>query len=106
MSFYKRKSTGNKLSIITLACTVMVFGLLAGEAMAGTGGTEFASIYTLLLGWSQGSLGKVIALAMFLVGLSAGIIQQSISAVVIGVGGAMALFYGPTVISGVVSAVI
>jgi conjugal transfer pilus assembly protein TraA len=43
---------------------------------------------------------------MFMVGLSAGIINQSIVAVVVGIGGALALYYGPTVISGVVSALV
>ncbi len=96
----------NKKFRFAMMTFLMALALMAPEAMAGTGGTEFANIYTLLLGWSQGSLGKVIALAMFLVGISAGILQQSIGAAVIGIGGALALFYGPTVISGVVTALI
>lgn len=96
----------NKKFRFAFMMIMMALAFVAPEAMAGTGGTEFASIYTLLLGWSQGSLGKVIALAMFLVGLSAGIINQSIAAVVVGVGGALSLFYGPSVISGVVSALV
>lgn len=79
---------------------------LAPEAMAGTGGTEFDDIYTLLVGWTQGTLGKIISLGMFLVGLSAGIVNQSIVSVVIGIGGALALYYGPNVINGVVAAVV
>jgi conjugal transfer pilus assembly protein TraA len=74
--------------------------------MAGTGGTEFNDIYTLLVGWTQGTLGKIIALGMFMVGLSAGIVNQSIVSVVVGIGGALALYYGPTVISGVVTALV
>jgi conjugal transfer pilus assembly protein TraA len=90
---------------------VIFFGLLAGmlffqEAFAGTDGDDFADIYTKLQQWSQGSLGKVVSLGMFLVGLSIGVIQQSIIAVVIGISGAMALYYGPNIISSVVSAVI
>jgi len=103
MRFLKNVKTAKLVAITSM---VFLSALMATDAMAGTGGTEFAGIYTLLLGWSQGSLGKVIALAMFLVGLSAGIINQSIAAVVVGIGGAMALFYGPTIISGVVSAII
>ena len=79
---------------------------LAPEAMAGTGGTEFDDIHTLLVGWIQGTLGKIIALGIFMVGLSAGIVNQSIVSVVIGIDGALALYYGPTVINGVVAALI
>ncbi len=89
-----------------VASAVAAAALLSTDAMAGTGGTEFDDIYTLLVGWTQGTLGKIIALGMFMVGLSAGIINQSIVAVVVGIGGALALYYGPTVISGVVSALV
>lgn len=89
-----------------VASAMAAAALLSTDAMAGTGGTEFDDIYTLLVGWTQGTLGKIIALGMFMVGLSAGIINQSIVAVVVGIGGALALYYGPTVISGVVSALV
>ena len=89
-----------------VASAVAAAALLSTDAMAGTGGTEFDDIYTLLVGWTQGTLGKIIALGMFMVGLSAGIINQSVVAVVVGIGGALALYYGPTVISGVVSALV
>ena len=89
-----------------VASTLVAAAALSSDAMAGTGGTEFDDIYTLLVGWTQGTLGKIIALGMFMVGLSAGIINQSIVAVVVGIGGALALYYGPTVINGVVSALV
>ena len=79
---------------------------VAPDVMAGTGGTEFNDIYTLLIGRSQGTLGKIIALGMFLVGLSAGIVNQSIVSVVVGLGGALAVYYGPTIINNVVTALI
>lgn len=89
-----------------VASALAAAAVVSTDAMAGTGGTEFDDIYTLLVGWTQGTLGKIIALGMFMVGLSAGIINQSIVAVVVGIGGALALYYGPTVISGVVSALV
>ncbi len=52
-----------------LASTAVAAVALAPEAMAGTGGTEFDDIYTLLVGWTQGTLGKIIALGMFMAGL-------------------------------------
>ncbi|MBM4207338.1 MAG: pili assembly chaperone [Gammaproteobacteria bacterium] len=91
---------------VVVASALAAAAVMSTDAMAGTGGTEFDDIYTLLVGWTQGTLGKIIALGMFMVGLSAGIINQSIVAVVVGIGGALALYYGPTVISGVVSALV
>jgi conjugal transfer pilus assembly protein TraA len=97
-------STEWKKALLVLA--VVAVSAFGPEVMAGTGGTEFDDIYTLLVGWTQGTLGKIIALGMFMVGLSAGIVNQSIVSVVIGIGGALALYYGPTVISGVVAGLV
>ena len=99
-------STFSMKTKVLLAAAAASSFALAPEAMAGTGGTEFDDIYTLLVGWTQGTLGKIIALGMFMVGLSAGIVNQSIVAVVIGIGGALSLYYGPTVINGVVAALV
>jgi conjugal transfer pilus assembly protein TraA len=93
-----------KALLASLAAVAIV--AVAPDVMAGTGGTEFNDIYTLLIGWSQGTLGKIIALGMFLVGLSAGIVNQSIVSVVVGLGGALAVYYGPTIINNVVTALI
>jgi conjugal transfer pilus assembly protein TraA len=101
----KKLSLSALFKYILIALSI-VSVLAVPEAMAGTGGTEFDDIYTLLVGWTQGTLGKIIALGMFLVGISAGIINQSIAAVVVGIGGALALYYGPNVINGVVAALI
>jgi len=100
MKLFKMK----KALLASLAAVAIV--AVAPDVMAGTGGTEFNDIYTLLIGWSQGTLGKIIALGMFLVGLSAGIVNQSIVSVVVGLGGALAVYYGPTIINNVVTALI
>ena len=100
-------STKWKKALLVLAVlAVSAFGPEVMAGTGGTGGTEFNDIYTLLVGWTQGTLGKIIALGMFMVGLSAGIVNQSIVSVVVGIGGALALYYGPTVISGVVTALV
>ena len=82
-----------------------VAALMAGEAMAGTD-TTFGSIYTTLKAWTTGSLGQVISLATFLVGLGAGIIQQSVIAVVVGVAAAISLYYAPNIIGSVLTALV
>jgi conjugal transfer pilus assembly protein TraA len=89
---------------IALPCAAMA--LMALNAYAGTGGTEFQEIYGKLGEWSQGYLGKVVAAGAFLVGIAAGIVRQSIMAVVTGLGAAMAVQYTPTIIDSIVTGVI
>ncbi|MYM92706.1 TraA family conjugative transfer protein [Duganella vulcania] len=92
---------------VRTAGVVMGLALLApGLAMAGSGGTEFTEVYDLLSGWAKGTLGKIIALAIFIVGLAAGIVRQSVVAAVAGIAGAMIMNYGPSVIENIVTAVI
>lgn len=88
-----------KAGIVALA-----FGLMAGSVIAGQGGDEFSAVYDTLVDWSQGTLGRIIAIAMILVGLVAGVVRQSIMAVVIGVAGGMALYNAPTVIEAIMTA--
>ena len=75
---------------------------LPGIAAAGTGGTEFDDVWTLVIEWTQGALGRVIAGSMILVGLVAGIANQSIMAFALGLGGGVGLYYCTNIISAVV----
>lgn len=78
-----------------------------GAAAAGTGGNaEFGPVYTMLQGWFQGTLGKIIALSSMGVGLAWGVVKQSIMAVVTGIGSGLGIYYGPTVIDNLVVAAI
>lgn len=78
--------------------------VVTGAALAGTGGTEFDTIVTQVTDWLEGGLGKVLALAALAVGLGIGVVQQSVMAVVVGIGMAIAVFYGPGVLTGIISA--
>jgi conjugal transfer pilus assembly protein TraA len=91
---------------VSIPVALALVGLAAAfnMAAAGTGGVEFDAVYTTIQGWFQGTLGKIIAVTALGVGLSIGIIRQSIMAVVIGVAMALALYYGPTVIDGLITA--
>ncbi len=64
--------------------------LLAAPAFAGTTGTEFTGLYNLVKGWSEGYLGRTLAIAAFLVGI--------IFAVLFAI--------GPGIIDGIASALI
>jgi len=73
-------------------------------ALAGTGGTEFNTVYDQISGWTEGTLGKTITVAALLVGLGIGVIKQSVIAAVVGLAMAMVAAFGPGVIEGVFTA--
>ena len=118
MTYFKfvRKSAQEAVSNVKLnkgaiafVTAMMALGIVlmaTSNAHAGAGGTEFAPIYTLIEGWSQGSLGKLLALTMLLVGIVSGIARQSIMAGAVGLGAAVTVFYAPTVINTMVSAML
>lgn len=96
-----RKTLNKFASASVLAAPVAV---VAGAAVAGGGGTEFGAIVTQLTDWLEGGLGQVLALGALAVGLGIGIVQQSIMSVVVGIAMAIAVFYGPGVLTGIITA--
>lgn len=78
--------------------------LFAFSAIAGTGGSEFDGIWDTLVGWSQGTLGRVITIALVIVGIVAGITRQSIMAFAIGVGCGVGLYNAPTIVESIMTA--
>ena len=97
-----------KLKNVALTTALALVGsgmVVAASVPAGGGGDiTFTSAQDLLTNWMEGSLGRMIALAMVLVGLAVGIIRQSIIAVVVGIAGALALGNAPTIIEAVFTA--
>jgi len=92
-----------KLAVIgVLALLAVVFMSLPLWAASSSG--PLSDVYTTLTDWSQGTVGKVIALGMILVGITAGIVNQSLMAFAIGIGGGLGLYNSPTIIDTVFSA--
>lgn len=98
------------MNIKTFGKYALAVGLLAGAAAvyAGVGGStpggsEFEDIWDLIQGWSQGVLGRIIALGALIVGIAFGLVRQSVVAAVIGISMAIVLQYGPDVIEGIVT---
>ena len=89
-----------------VACSLMAGAAAAFAGVGGTtpGGSEFDAIWTLIQGWSQGVLGRIIALGALIVGIAFGLVRQSVVAAVIGISMAIVLQYGPDVIEGIVTA--
>ena len=84
----------------------VVLLLAAGSALAGTTGSEFQSLYTTLLNWVSGYLGKSIAMAAFILGAGIGIARSSPIPALVGVVFALFMIYVPTIIDGIMTAVI
>lgn len=86
-----------------VVCGVML-AVAAGLVMAGTGGEEFNDVWDTLVKWTQGTLGRIIAIAMVLVGVVAGVVRSSIMGFVVGVAAGMGLYNAPTVIESIMGA--
>ena len=84
----------------------VVLLLAAGSALAGTTGSDFQSLYTTLLNWVSGYLGKSIAIAAFIVGAGIGIARSSPIPALVGVVFALFMIYVPNIIDGIMTAVI
>lgn len=99
------KGSNNKSLAIGAVMVLMAVSLITPESvLAGTGGTEFASVWTTLSDWMQGTLGKIASGAMILVGIIAGVARQSLMAFGVGIGGGVGLYNTPTIIDNVMTA--
>ena len=101
----RQRSEHRARSALLFACAVAtVVALPLVSAHAGTGGTEFDTFYDTIVDWAQGSLGKALALAMFIVGIGMGVVRGSVVAAVPAVSGALGLFIAPTIIDAIMTA--
>jgi conjugal transfer pilus assembly protein TraA len=86
-----------------IAATPVVMAISA-TATAGTTGTEFSALYTLLTGWMTGFLGRVVAVIFIIIGVIAGAARQSIMGFVLGIAAGVGMFLAPAIVDGVVTA--
>ena len=89
---------------VLLALASLFLVLLAPDVMAGAGGTEFNNVWTLLTGWVEGLLGRIIAIVFVIVGLVAGVVRGSIMGFLLGIASGVGLFAAPTIITIIVTA--
>ena len=85
---------------------VLVLALGASSAFAGTTGTEFQSMYTTLLNWATGYLGRAIAIAAFILGAGIGVARSSPIPALVGVVFALFMIYVPTIIDSIMTATV
>lgn len=94
--------TPERIIFLVLVSALLV--LMMSSAMAGGGGDEFDEVWDTIEDWTTGTLGKIIAGAMILVGIIGGVARQSLMAFAVGIAGAMGLNYAPEIVSSIMSA--
>ena len=85
---------------------LLVLGLVSSAVFAANTGTEFSQLYDMVYKWATGYLGRAIALIFLLVGLGIGIIRGSIMGAVGCVAAAICLVVAPSVVEGILTALI
>lgn len=97
----------NKRKLVTYAPVVLLLALAATKAVqAGETGAEFEPLYDLLLGWAEGFLARALAIAASIIGALYGLAKQNPILALIGIVFAVILGIGPSIINGIVTAVI
>ncbi|MDW2167789.1 TraA family conjugative transfer protein, partial [Vibrio sp. 2099] len=90
--------------LMTIGALGLMALMISEPSFAGTGGDAFTDVWDTLKDWTQGTLGRIVAGAMVLVGIVGGIARQSLMAFALGIGGGMGLYNTPTVVESVMSA--
>lgn len=93
-----------RLALVIPVAFVLALG--ATSAFAGTTGPEFQTMYTTLLNWATGYLGKAIAIAAFILGAGIGVARSSPIPALVGVVFALFMVYVPTIIDSIMTATI
>ena len=91
----------SRVATLVLAAAVVLALFFPDTALGGTTGTEFESIYTKIKGWSTGYLGRLLALCTFVIGLGASIMRQTLFPALTGIGVALVVSLGPSLIEGI-----
>ncbi|NBM93201.1 hypothetical protein GWI74_07070 [Proteus sp. G2662] len=90
--------------LMTIGALGLMALMISEPSFAGAGGDAFTDVWDTLKDWTQGTLGRIVAGAMVLVGIVGGIARQSLMAFALGIGGGMGLYNTPTVVESVMSA--
>ena len=94
----------SRIAFITPLALLLALG--ASSAFAGTTGAEFQTMYTTLLDWATGYLGKAIAVAAFILGAGIGVARSSPIPALVGVVFALFMVYVPNIIDSIMTATI
>ena len=91
---------------LLLGIGLLICLVFAGISTAGTTGTEFQALHTLLQGWAEGYLGRALAIAAFIVGAVSGFARGTAFPALVGLVFGVVFAIGPGIINGLISGVI
>ena len=102
----KHKKGNETMKNVTLQLGIaLVLLVVSGATFAGAN-ADFNAAVTTLTNWLEGSLGQLIAIGAFGIGIVMGMARQSLMAAAVGIGIALAVFNGPGIITNIITAVI
>ena len=109
--FYRLTDEKNKPALLKasiIICSVyLLFCATAPHIAQATGGEDvFGDFYQRLVEWTQGYIGRFVALLTFVIGGFASLITRSLFYVVIGVGTALIMYGGPGIIDSIMDVAI
>lgn len=87
------------------ALLVALIGV-SSVAVAGTDGSEFQAIWTVITDWAMGTLGKVLALGMLLTSMFMAFVSTNLMGALGALGAALIINYAPEIINEIFTAVI
>jgi conjugal transfer pilus assembly protein TraA len=94
----------NAMMVGLLLAVLMISSILPGLALAGTADTEFQPMFQKVLDWTQGFLGKGLAVAAVLIGGGYSLYDRSIGGIAMGLVLGLAFAFLPGAIQGLVTA--
>ena len=96
----------NRRTIIIAALVLLSVVVMVTTAKAGTTGPEFQATYDLIVGWAKGYLGKIFAVAAFLIGAGFSAARQNPMPAVFGLVLALIIGFGPNLIESILTATV
>lgn len=105
-AFMRELSARQQKALMWAVTAFVIFCLFAGAAIAGVSGEEFKETYDLIVGWAKGYLGKIFAVAAFLVGCGFAAARQNPMPAIFGLVLALIIGFGPGLIEKLLTATI
>ncbi len=96
----------SRKSLLIAALVVLALIVMTTAAKAGVTGTEFQATYDLIVGWAKGYLGKIFAVAAFLIGCGFSAARQNPMPAIFGLVLALIISFGPSLIESILTAIV
>lgn len=106
MNAILQTSTPSRKTLVIATMVLMVIMALMATAHAGVTGTEFQVTYDLIVGWAKGYLGKIFAVAAFLIGAGFSAARQNPMPAIFGLVLALIIGFGPSLIESILTATV